>query len=424
MPMDEGSNTIVIGGGLIGLATAWELVSRGEPVTVVEAREDVGLEASFANGGMLTASMADPWNAPGIYRQLAISLFDPHSPMKVRLHAVPGLVHWGLKFLRNSRPSVHRDATRASYLLAANSIARLRELRTELSLEYHADASGTMKVFRTDMAMAGSLAVARDLANLGLRFETLTGAGAVAAEPQLAPIADRITGALLFPADESGDALQFCRTLKAHILRCGGEIRTGQRVSRLVSTNNVISGVVVGNERLAARRVVVAAGNGTRRLVFSTGLSLPIAPAKGYSITVQRNGLGDWPRLPVVDDDLHAAVVPIGDRLRIAGTAEFTGEDTRITRERIDMLFNLLDSVYPHISRRVDRGTAHCWAGLRPMSADGLPFVGATNVSGLYVNAGHGHLGWTLAMGSAHLLADLIAGREPDIDPGPYRPGR
>lgn len=412
--------TLVIGGGLMGITTAWELLARGEQVELLEAAQDVALETSYANGAMLTPAMPDPWNGPGVYRQLAASLFNPYSPMKLRLRAVPSLMRWGIEFLRNSSAIRHRAATRASYALAAYSVAETRKLREMLGLVYDAAAPGSMKVFRDADALAGPKKIAESIADLGLRYEILDPDAAVAAEPQLAWTRSSIVAALRFPDDETGDAHLFCRALADRIRQHGGNIRCGVRVKRLVKQGERVAGVETDRGRIEADRVVLAAGNGSVPLAQTVGLRVPVRPAKGYSVTIKRGAGSEWPRMPIIEDMMHAALVPIGDRLRLVGTAEFTGHDKRIHRARIDNLFRLLEVVYPHIAADVDRSSAQSWTGLRPMSSNGLPRIGPAGPTGLFVNTGHGHLGWTHAVGSAKLLVDQMLGAKPALDPAPY----
>lgn len=414
----------VIGGGLAGITSAYELARRGFEITLYEVREAVALETSFANGSMLTPSMSDPWNAPGVHKRLAASILDPQSPMKLRVGTLPSLFCWGMRFLRNSTVSRHNLATRASYQLARYSLERTRALREQLALNYDEAAHGSLKVFRSAAAMQPSLSAAQLLAPLGLRFETLDRNAAIAVEPELAAIRERISGALHFPDDESGDAFKFCEALARATMHEGGRVHTGARVDAIAVENGKVLGVVTkrGMDRVDA--VVAAAGNATPQLLKPWGIYLPIQPAKGYTVTFDITHIERRPQLPVIDDALHAAVVPIGTRLRVAGTAEFAGMDTTLRTDRIENLLTLLADIYPRIASRIDHSRANAWTALRPMSADGLPFIGPTRVSGLFVNAGHGHLGWTMAAGSAILLADLLDGREPDLDPDPYRTNR
>lgn len=418
------SDIIVIGGGLAGVTSAYELAERGHSVELLEAREGVALETSYANGSMLTASMSDPWNSPGVHRHLWASLFDPHSAMKLRLHAVPTLLSWGCKFLRNSSPTRYRAATRANYILAKYSLELTAALRARLKLVYDASTRGTMKVFRDEAAMQGPAALARLLSEHGLRHELCDRDRAIALEPQLAGIRDQIAGALHFPDDESGDAHLFCRALTDAFVAVGGRLHTRVTVERLESDNYGTIRVWTNTDVIEASRVVVAAGNSSARLLRDVGVAVPIRPAKGYSVTVDVPDDEIRPGIAVIDDAMHAAVVPLGTKVRVAGTAEFAGDDRTLRADRIDNLFNLLGALYPNIASRIDKQAASCWTGLRPMSADGLPFIGATTARGVYVNAGHGHLGWTLAAGAAGLLADLMSGTRPAIDPEPYRARR
>jgi D-amino-acid dehydrogenase len=417
-------SVLVVGGGLAGITSAFECQRRGLRTVLIDAEDSVGQGASHANGALLTPSMSDPWNAPGVHRHLAASLFDPAAAMKLRLRAVPGLANWGLRFLRNSTQSRFRANTRASYVLARYSVERTCALRQYLGLRYDASDIGTMKLFRSAEAMDRPLAIAHDLADLGLRFERLDREQAIAEEPALAPIADRIHGALRFRADEVGDAYLFCRALADAFTGSGGEVRVSAPVKRVIVRGGRAIGVeLVSGEKLTADATVLAAGVATPRLGRSAGLNLPIAPAKGYTLTFE---LGDLPgpRVAVLDDALHAGAVPLGSRLRMAGTAEFTGLDTSVNPRRVETLRRLLAELYPRISDALAGQSGEGWSGLRPMSADGLPFIGATRAPGLFVNAGHGHLGWTLAVGSAELLADAITGKTAQIDPEPYSAGR
>ena len=420
--------TLVIGGGLIGLTSAYVLQAMGESVTVLEANDGIGLESTYANGGLLTASMSDPWNAPGAVKQLVQSLVDPASAMKLRLKALPSLVCWGLHFLRHASAQRHRAATAANYQLAAYSIAKTQALREHLGLAYQASGVGALKLFRDKTAMAESLSIAQQLAPLGLVFQQLTAEGVIEQEPALRPIHKAIAGGLYFPDDESGDALLFCQALAGEFERIGGRIQTMTAVQGFGVAKQAVVGVETAQGFITAKRVVLSAGHQSPRLLKPTGQGLRIKPVKGYSLTLEIEDrllqAALRPRIPVIDDGLHAAATPLGTRLRLAGTAEFAGFDQRLDQRRIDNLWNLLQALYPLIYRHSDRCAALPWTGLRPVSADGKPFIGPSAVKGLYINAGHGHLGWTMAMGSAHVLAALIGGQTPAICPRPFDPLR
>lgn len=417
----EKRHVIVVGGGIIGVTTAYELARQGFQTTLIEAREGVALETSYANGALLTPSMSDPWNAPGVHRHLLASLFDSESAMKLRLSAIPSLLGWGTLFFRSSNVERHAAATRASYILGKYSVDCLRELCAALPLEYDAATVGTLKVFRDARAMERPLTLAEQLAPIGLRFQVLDADAAVSAEPALAGIHADIAGALHFPDDGAGDPLKFSCALSNAFLRLGGVVKTSVQVSAIAIERGRVTGVDSSAGRITADKVVIAAGNATPALVRALRVSLPVKPVKGYTVTFDISHLSERPTMPVVDDALHAAVVPLGGRLRVAGTAEFAGENLELHRCRIGTLLKLLAALYPHLAAQLAKADGQLWTGLRPMSADGLPFIGLSQIPGLYVNTGHGHLGWTLATGSARLLTDLMTGVHPAIDPAPYR---
>ena len=414
----------VIGGGLLGISSAYTLQSRGHEVTLLETRETLALETSFAPGGMLTASMSDPWNSPGVYKYLLKSLFDPYAPMKLHMHTIPSLLFWGFSFLRNSSFNKHLDATLANYFLAQYSLKKTRETRELLSLSYDHSITGDMKVFREEKKMIEPRRIAKKLEEFGLEFFELDKHGAVGVEPSLDPIRDKIAGALFFPQDECGDAYKFCCQLSGEMEKIGVTVKTNFAATELKKKSNKITGINTSEGFFPANNVVVAAGNNSAKLMKNLGVSIPIKPVKGYSATLDVRNIKNVPKLPIVDDAMHAAVVPLGQRLRLVGTAEFSGFNTEVNSDRIDSLFFVLENLFPNISAEVDKSDVEIWAGLRPMSSDGKPFIGPGKIEGLYLNTGHGHLGWTMAMGSAWLLADLIEGKDPEIPSLPFSPTR
>lgn len=414
---------IIVGCGLAGITTALELLRRGHRVTLFDAAKSEGLGASYANGGMLTPSMSDPWNAPGVYRHMLASLVDPHAALKLNLAALPSLLSWGPRFLLNSGRGRFVAATNANFDLACYSLPVLASLMREFDLSFDESSRGTMKLFRTQQALDASMAASAALRARGLIAEPLDPAGAVSVEPCLAPIRASFAGAIYYPRDGSGDAHKFCASAAAVVRQLGGVFRFGAPVSEIVIEGGAAAGVRCGQNIVRAANVVIATGVDSPKLAATAGIRLHVKPVKGYSITYDLDPSLRGPRIPVVDDALHAAVTPLGRRLRVAGTAELAGQDLRLDQRRLDNIARMARTLFPDIFGSEMLAGGRPWTGLRPVAADGRPYVGRAK-EGLWINAGHGHLGWTLAAGSARLLADLAEGRRPEIDPAPFAVGR
>jgi D-amino-acid dehydrogenase len=410
---------LIIGSGLIGVTSAYFLSRRGHHVTVIDREEGPGLETSFANGALLTPGMPEPWNAPGSWRELLGSLVRSDAAMQLRLRALPGLLGWGVTFLRNSRPAAFERNIRSNYHLARFSLKVMQDLRHQTRIEYGRGAQGTLRLFRDRATLNQASATADRLSSEGLSFRRLSAAEAVELEPALAPIANKLVGAIHYGTDETGDAYQFCVALSGCARQQGVDFRFRTEVSSLEIRSDRLTAVVSNRERFQADQYIVAAGSYSAPLLRDVGVHLPVRPVKGYSVTF--DGYQGRPslRIPVIDDKLHAAVVPIGGAIRVAGTAEFAGYDRALNPDRVRNLLRLLKEVLPQA--QVNSATAKPWCGLRPMSADGVPVIGPTGVSNLLVTTGHGPLGWTMAAGSAQLLTDLVSGDSPSIDPTPFR---
>lgn len=420
----------IIGAGLAGLSAARALRQRGvSAITVFERRSGPGLETSFANGALLHPSLPEPWNSPGIAWELLRHLGHEDAAALLRLRALPSLLGWGVRFLRESSPACYARNARANLRLARYSAMQMQRVRSE-GIAYSHHATGSLMLFREAPALHQARRWAQDLSDAGRRFEAWSIDQAVQAEPALAPIAKDIVGALFNPDDERGDAWLYCQALSEHLSRDGVQLRYGCTVSELTMRGPSVSGLrCIGpegrEEQLDFDAVVLAAASHCVDLGRAAGLDIPVRPAKGYSLTLQPPDATVLPRLAVVDATLHVAVVPVGeDRLRIAGTAEFTGMNLQLNPRRLANLSRLLRRVYPQVAALTPQERITPWTGLRPMVPDGVPLIGPTRVKGLYLNTGHGHLGWTLAAGSAQLLVDLMQGRTPAVSPQAYAPSR
>jgi D-amino-acid dehydrogenase len=385
---------------------------------VLDRQPGPGLETSFANAALLTPSMSDPWNAPGVWRILLASIGRSDAPMQLRLPALPRLARWGVTFLRNSNREAFQRNRLANLRLGLHSLKLMPELRHQTSLQYNHSTVGTLRTFRDLTRLNHAYAAAKQLAAEGLSCRRLTPAEMVKIEPALAPIAAQLAGAIHHEMEENGDAHRFCVELADHDRTTGVEFRFDTEVQSLEARSGRMIAVHTTAGKFIADRYVVAAGSYSTDLLESAGVYLPVQPVKGYSVTFKGAGGPGSLTTPVVDDHLHAVVVPIGNDIRVAGIAEFAGYDRSLSPRRIRNLIGLLNQILPH--ERLDLAAAIPWCGLRPVSADGTPIIGQTGVENLLVNTGQGHLGWTLAAGSAHLLADIVSGTTPSLDPTPY----
>ncbi|MGA9854211.1 MAG: D-amino acid dehydrogenase [Gammaproteobacteria bacterium] len=416
-------DVVVIGAGLIGITTAWYLAKRGFNVTVLERRDSCGIETSFANGALLTPSEADPWNAPGTLVRLLRWLGREESPLLLRPRALPGMLDWGLKFLRASRPAPYLRSTIANLRLAIYSLGILDELEKELSLNYDRLHSGTLKIFRDRKALNQALELAAVLRPLGLEARPLSPEEAIGLEPMLESVSQQLVGAIYYPKDGSGDAYRFTCEMHAHALAAGVNFHFNTSVSQIHARGRCIQALHTEQGEISADHYVLAAGSHSPQLVRGLGLKLPIYPVKGYSVTVtsaSSHNLGT----PLVDFEHKIVLAPLGKRIRIAGTAEFNGYDTTLNPKRGANILRQAISILPWLAEAAQQGKVTHWAGLRPMSCDGPPILGACSFTNLFLNTGHGPLGWTLGAGSARCVADLVAGLKPAIDMSAYSVGR
>jgi len=411
---------VVLGAGLIGVLTAYYLAKDGHEVVVVDRQGDVGLETSFANGALITPSTSDSWAAPGTPQKILKWLGREEAPLLLRPSAFPGITRWGLAFLANCRAPRWRANTEAVLGLALYSMRELHALLAESPIDFDRNKPGLLKLFRDPLSMASAQRAGALYAELGIDTRLLSPEACVETEPALAPIADQISGGMFYPGDESGDSWKFTRGVADLCRAQGVDFRLSTRILELSTKTGRIAGIVTDKGSLAGDAYVLALGSYSTGLARSLGFRLPVYPAKGYSITVEATGWNAGPRIPIADDGRKMAVTPLGSRLRVGGTVEFAGFDTRLNATRGRMLVEGLGGILPHYPR--DANVTH-WAGLRPLTPSGRPIIGTTPLPNLFVNAGHGPLGFTLACGSGRALADLMQGRPPGIDLGSFALG-
>ncbi|KRA36042.1 amino acid dehydrogenase [Rhodanobacter sp. Root627] len=403
---------LILGSGVIGVCSAWYLARAGFEVTVVDRQPGPGLETSFANAGQISPGYASPWAAPGVPLKALKWLFMRHAPLAIRPGLDPQQYLWLLQMLRNCTAS--RYAINKARMVRLSEYSRdcLDELRKETGLEYEGRQLGTMQVFRTQAQLDGADKDTAVLDQYGVPYELLDRAGIVRAEPALAGVVDQLSGALRLPHDETGDCELFTRRLAERAQAAGVEFRFGATIERFEQDGGRITGVRIDGQTERADRYVLALGSYSPRLLVPLGIRLPVYPLKGYSLTVPITDPAMAPTSTILDETYKVAVTRLGQRIRVGGMAEVAGFDLSLSPRRRATLEKVINDLYPHGG---DLTRASFWTGLRPATPDGTPVVGATRLDNLYLNTGHGTLGWTMACGSGRYLSDLMTGRPPQI---------
>ncbi|MGJ4729835.1 D-amino acid dehydrogenase [Luteimonas sp. SDU101] len=404
---------LILGSGVIGVTSAWYLRQQGHEVVVVDREAAPALSTSFANAGQVSPGYASPWPAPGIPLKAAKWLLSRHAPLAIKPTADPAQYRWLWAMLRNCTHPRYAVSKARMVRLAEYSRDCLAELRGATGIEYEQRTLGTTQLFRTQAQLE---AAERDIAVLreyGVRYELLDPDGIVRVEPALAQVRDTLVGALRLPGDETGDCHLFTTRLAEIAAAAGVEFRLGQRVDALLAEGDRLSGVRIDGRVETADRYVLALGSWSPQLLAPVGIRLPVYPLKGYSLTIPISRPEMAPHSTVLDESYKVAITRFDNRIRVGGMAEVSGYDLSLPRRRRETLELVVRSLYPDGG---DLAAAEFWTGLRPSTPDGPPVVGATKYRNLWLNTGHGTLGWTMACGSARYLADLIDGRAPAID--------
>lgn len=410
---------IVMGAGVVGTTAAWYLSAAGHEVTVIDRQPAAGLETSFANGGQISVCHAEPWANPGALPKLLKWIGHESSPLLWRMRADPAQWAWGLRFIRECTPARTRANIIAILKLALHSRDCLQALRAELGLEYDHLERGILHVYTDAREFEHAIPQAELMRQYGCDRFVKTAEECMQIEPALRHSTRPLVGGTYTADDESGDAHKFTQALAARCAERGVVYRYGSAVSALQTQAGRISGVRLDNgELLSADRYVVALGSYTPLLLRPLGLTLPIYPGKGYSATLTLREDAVAPSVSIIDDGHKLVYSRFGNRLRVAGTAEFTGYDTSLNAVRCEALIRRTQALFP---LAISDEAPQFWAGLRPATPSNVPYVGPSRYDNLFVDSGHGTLGWTMSCGSGQLLADLISGREPAIDPQPYR---
>jgi D-amino-acid dehydrogenase len=404
---------LVLGSGVIGVTSAYYLARAGHEVTVVDRQPAPARETSFANAGEVSPGYSSPWAGPGVPVKAIKWLLMKHGPLVIRPKLDPVMWIWLLKMLRNCTSA--RYALNKSRMIPIAEYSRdcLRALRVEIGIHYDERSRGTLQLFRNSAQLDGTADDIAVLKRYGVPYEVLDRAGCIAAEPALAAVKDKIAGGLRLPEDETGDCHMFTEGLAAQAAKLGVQFKFNTAIERLIADGSGISGVATSVGLLQAEAYVVALGSWSPRLLKPLGISIPVYPVKGYSITVPIMDRDGAPVSTVMDESYKVAITRLGDRIRVGGTAEISGYSDKLHAARRATLDHSLTDLFP---RGGDTARATFWCGLRPMTPDGPPVIGATRYRNLHLNTGHGTLGWTMACGSGRVLADLLSGRKPDID--------
>jgi D-amino-acid dehydrogenase len=409
---------IVLGAGVVGTTTAWYLNQAGHEVTVVERQPGVGLETSFANGGQISASHAVPWANPGAPLKILRWLGKEDAPLLFRLHADWQQIRWGLQFLRECTPGRTRANIRSLVKLGLYSRDQLRALRAETNIQYDHLERGILHFFTDHREFEAGVKASQVMNQFGLKVDALSAKECIVLEPALAPAEAKLAGGTYTASDESGDAKLFTERLAALAEQHGVVFRYNTHVTDLARTNDRITGVMVRLEtgetiELKADAYVVALGSFSPLLLKPLGVHILVYPAKGYSVTFPIRPGRLAPTISLTDEAYQMVFSRLGERLRIAGTAELNGYNTELNQARCENILRRALELFPDVG---DRSEAKFWTGLRPATPNNIPYVGKTKYGNLFLNTGHGTLGWTLACGSGKLLSDIVDGRITEMD--------
>lgn len=406
---------LVLGGGVIGVTSAYYLAKAGHAVTVVDRQPGPALETSFANAGEVSPGYASPWAGPGVPVKAIKWLLMKHGPLVIRPKPDPAMWLFLLKMLRNCTAA--RYAVNKSRMIPIAEYSRdcLRSLREEIGIRYDERSRGTLQLFRKQVQLdhtADDIAVLRQY---HVPYELLDRGGCIAAEPALGQVKEKFVGGMRLPDDETGDCHMFTEALAARAAELGVRFVFGTRIERLIADGAEVSSVATSAGLLQADSYVVALGSWSSHMLKALGISIPVYAVKGYSITVPVADAEAAPVSTVMDESYKVAITRLGDRIRVGGTAEISGYSDRLHASRRATLDHSLADLFP---RGGDLRDGQFWCGLRPMTPDGPPIIGQTRYDNLYLNTGHGTLGWTMACGSGRVLADLLSGRKPEVDIG------
>ncbi|WP_250476919.1 MULTISPECIES: D-amino acid dehydrogenase [unclassified Caballeronia] len=402
---------VILGSGVVGVTSAYYLARAGHEVTVIDREAGPALETSFANAGQISPGYASPWAAPGVPLKAVKWMFEKHAPLAIRLDGTMNQLQWMWQMLRNCTQDRYTVNKGRMVRLAEYSRDCLQALRADTGIHYEGRTGGTLQLFRTQQQFDGAGKDISVLKDANVPFELLTADELKKAEPALAAVSHKLTGGLRLPNDETGDCQMFTTRLAAMAEALGVKFRYNTSIDALTVSNGRIAGVQCGKELVTADSYVVALGSYSPKLLGDL-VKIPVYPLKGYSITAPIVDAERAPVSTVLDETYKIAITRFDDRIRVGGMAEIVGYDKKLKQARRETLEMCVNDLFPGGG---DTASATFWTGLRPMTPDGTPIVGRTPVPNLFLNTGHGTLGWTMSCGSGQLLADLMSGKQPAI---------
>ena len=404
---------LVLGGGVIGCTAAHELAVDGHEVTVIDRQAGPALETSYANAGEVSPGYSAPWAGPGVPIKAVKWLLMNHRPLVLRPHLDLPMIGWILAMLRNCTARRYELNKSRMVRLAEYSRDCLKALRAATGITYDERMQGTLQLFRTQKQLDGTGNDIAILDRYGVAYQMLDRDGCVQFEPALERVMDKFVGGMRLPGDETGDCYKFTTRIAEMAATRGARMRFGESIRSLLTDGKRITGVVTSAGRVQADAYLIALGSHSPLLLRPLGIDIPVYPVKGYSITVSITDPAGAPESTVMDETHKVAVTRLGDRIRAGGTAELAGYTLKLHEARRRTLTHVVSDLFPHGG---DLAKAEFWCGLRPMTPDGTPVVGGTGMPNLWLATGHGTLGWTMAAGTARVMADLIGGRKPAIE--------
>lgn len=409
---------IVLGAGVTGVTSAWFLQQAGHDVTLIDRQPDAGLETSFANGGQISVSHAEPWANPGAPLKVLKWLAREDAPLLFRLRPDAQQWLWGLQFLRECTPARTRHNIRQIVNLGLYSRSTLQQLRAQLDIPYDHLTKGILHFYTSQQEFDAAQEPARVMREHGCELDMKTADECVRIEPALAQCRDRIVGGSMTPSDESGDAHAFTQSLARHAQAAGVRFLANTRIVGLERDGDRLQAVQVADadgvvRREAADGFVLCMGSFSAAFARQLGITLRIYPAKGYSVTLPVIDPANSYNVSLTDDEYKLVFSRLGDRLRIAGTAELNGYDTALNLVRCEAIVRRTRELFPQMT---DGQGARYWTGLRPATPSNVPYIGRSKIGNLFLNTGHGTLGWTHSCGSARAIADIVSGRVPELD--------